>query len=468
MKTTKRSSRRNFIGKLSASASAIAFPHIAIANASKSIELKSNIKPVSANDTIQVAGIGMGIMGFNNCKTTTSLEGIKLVAACDLYDGRLKRSKEVFGDDVFTTRSYKEILDREDIDAVIIATSDHWHDHIAIEAMKKGKDVYLEKPMVHKLEEGHDLIKVEAETGKILQVGSQGASSVLTEQAGKMYREGKIGELVLIETFNDRQSALGAWQYSIPPDASEKTIDWSGFIGDAPDHEYDPLRFFRWRNYQDYGTGVAGDLFVHLFTGIHVVLDTLGPNRIFATGGLRYWDDGRDVPDVMLAVVDYPKTQTHPAFNMQIRVNFVDGGGGGGITRYIGTEGVMTVGWDNITITRSKLSDAPGFGGWDSYSTFPEETQNEYRKWYEEKYGKEKGWPQKEEGTEYAVPEGYSSDVAHHTNFYNAIREGKKVVEDASFGLRAAGPSLSCNLSYFSKEIVYWDPVKMIANNGQV
>lgn len=456
-----KTSRRKFIGKLSAAtASTIAFPNISRAN--RSVGLKSNIKPISANDTIQVAGIGMGIMGFNNCQTTSGLEGIKLVGVCDLYDGRLKRSKEVFGKDLFTTRSYMEVLEKDDVDAVIIATSDHWHDHIAMEAMKRGKDVYLEKPMVHKLEEGHGLIKVEAETGKVLQVGSQGASSVMTEEAARMYKEGRIGDLVLIETFTDRQSALGAWQYSIPPDASEKTIDWKGFIGDAPDHEFDPIRFFRWRNYQDYGTGVAGDLFVHLFTGIHVVLNTLGPNRIFASGGLRYWKDGRDVPDVMLAVVDYPRTESHPAFNMQIRVNFVDGGGGGSVTRYVGTEGVMTVGWSKITVTRSKLSKAPGFGGWDSYNTFPEETQKEYKNWYKEKYGDDQGWPKKEEGTEYIIPKGYSSDVAHHTNFYNAIREGKRVVEDASFGLRAAGPSLSCNLSYFSNEVVHWDPVNMV------
>ena len=460
MKKLHKSSRRRFLGKLSAvAATTMTFPHVI--KASKSVELKSNIRPISANHTIQVGAIGMGIMGFNNSGTSTKLEGVKLVGTCDLYDGRLKRSKEVFGKDLFTTRSYRELLDRDDIDAVIVSTSDHWHDHIAIEAMRKGKDVYLEKPMVHKIEEGNSLIKVEKETGKVLQVGSQGASSVLTEEAGKMYREGKIGELILIETFNDRQSALGAWQYTIPPDASEKTVDWQGFLGDAPEREYDPMRFFRWRNYQDYGTGVAGDLFVHLFTGIHCVLDTMGPNRIFASGGLRYWDDGRDVPDVMLAVVDYPRTISHPAFNMQIRVNFIDGGGGGGVTRYVGTEGVMTVGWDSITITRSKLSSAPGFGGWDSFSTYPEELQNEYKKWYEEKYGNDMGWPQKQDSIEYAAPEGYSSDVAHHTNFYKAIREGNKVVEDASFGLRAAGPSLACNLSYFSKEVVHWDPQKM-------
>jgi predicted dehydrogenase len=460
MKESKSSSRRKFIGKLStAAAGAVAFPHFASAN--KSIELKSNIKPISTNDTIQIGAIGMGIMGFNNCQTATSIEGTKLVATCDLYDGRLKRSKELFGKDLFTTRSYKEILDRDDIDAVIVATSDHWHDHITIEALKKGKTVYCEKPMVHRIEEGQAVIKAASESKGILQIGSQRASSVLYHEAARIYKEGSIGDLILIETYTDRQSANGAWQYSIPPDASEKTIDWETFLGDAPHHDFDPVRFFRWRNYQDYGTGVAGDLFVHLFTGIHVILDSIGPNRIFASVGLRYWKDGRDVPDVMLAVVDYPQTNTHPAFNMQIRVNFVDGGGGGNVTRFIGSEGVMTVGYNSVNVTRSKISATPGFGGWDSYNTFPEETQKEYKKWYMDKYGEKGGSPQKLPEIKYAAPQGYNSDVAHHTNLYNAMREGKKVLEDGTFGLRTAGPSLACNLSYFTKKIVNWDPVNM-------
>ena len=183
--------------------------------------------------------------------------------------------------------------------------------------------------MVHKLEEGAEVIATQKKTGKVMQIGSQRVSSIVTEKTREIYESGVIGELVLVETWNDRQGGNGAWQYSIPTDANARTVDWDKFIGDAPKVAYDPVRFFRWRNYQDYGTGIAGDLFVHLFSGLHTVISSKGPNRIYATGGLRYWKDGRDVPDIITGLYDYPATDKHPAFTLQMRVNFVDGGGGG-------------------------------------------------------------------------------------------------------------------------------------------
>lgn len=120
-------------------------------------------------------------------------------------------------------------------------------------------------------------------------------------------------------------TALGAWQYAIPPDASEQNIDWDRFLGSAPERPFEPIRLFRWRNYRDYGTGVAGDLFVHLFSRLHTVVDSIGPSLVFAAGGLRYWKDGRDVPDVMLAVVDYPASASHPAITFSLRVNLKSG-----------------------------------------------------------------------------------------------------------------------------------------------
>jgi predicted dehydrogenase len=204
----------------------------------------------------------------------------RLVGVCDLYTGRLDRTQELYGKGVFTTKDYGEILDRSDIDAVIIATSDHWHDRISIDALNKGKHVYCEKPMVHKLEEGAAVIAAQKKTGKVMQIGSQRVSSIVTQKTKEIFESGVIGDLVLVETWMDRQSALGAWQYSIPTDANAGTVDWKRFLGDAPKVPYDPVRFFRWRNYQDYGTGIAGDLFVHLFSGLHTVTSSKGPDRI--------------------------------------------------------------------------------------------------------------------------------------------------------------------------------------------
>ena len=410
---------------------------------------------------IRLACIGMGIQGFNDVNAALATPGVRLVAVADLYTGRRERAREVYGKDLFTTRDYREILDRADVDAVIVATTDHWHDHITIAALDAGKHVYCEKPMVQHLDEGHAVLAAEKRNDGVLMVGSQRVSSILLAKAKELYRRGDIGDLVLVETFNDRFSALGAWQYSIPRDATPETIDWDAFLGDAPKVPFDPTRFFRWRNYRDYGTGVAGDLFVHLFSGAHFLLDSLGPNRIFATGGLRYWTDGRDVPDVFIASCDYGAQAGHPAFNMQLRVNFVASDGGGSRTRLVGTEGTIDLGGSQLTLRRKPLPGKPGYGGWDSFNTFSEAQQSRFQEWYDREYADVLPTVEGPEEWTYRTPQGYSDHEHHFRNWITAIREGGTVVEDGAFGFRAAAPSLAANTSYYEQRIVNWDPVGM-------
>jgi predicted dehydrogenase len=456
----RRSFLRRFAGGLFAAAAAPAI--LSAQDEARHQTLRAIDRRFAANERIRVGAVGMGIQGFANVRTALRIPGVELAAVCDLYDGRLERSKEVFGGALFTTRDYRELLRRADIDAVIVSTSDHWHDHISIAALEAGKAVYCEKPMVHHLEEGHAMIAAQRKSGKPLQVGSQGVSSILTWKARELFAQGHIGPLVLVEAFTDRHSPNGAWQYSIPPDASEKTVDWQGFLGDAPKRPFDKTRFFRWRNYQDYGTGMAGDLYVHLFSALHTVIDATGPSRVYASGGLRYWHDGRDVPDVMLGVYDYPETKTHPAFNLQLRCNFVDGSGGGSRLRLIGVDGMIDIGWNSVKLHRHKMAQAPGYGGWDSFPTFAEATQKAFVDWYEKIYPRPKPevLPPAEE--EYRAPERYSDHYDHFANFFAAVREGAPVFEDAVFGLRAAGPSLGANLSYFQGKPIKWDSEKMV------
>ncbi len=456
-------SRRQFIRKLGGGllGAGLAAGNLAAASSERIEMLERLQRPFSPNDKIRLAAIGMGIQGFSNCQAALQVPGMELVAVCDLYDGHLASSKETFGKHLVTTRDYREILGRSDIDAVIISTPDHWHDHIAIAALEAGKAVYCEKPMVHHPSEGQAMIDAQRKSGKPLQVGSQRVSSIVYAKAKELYESGVIGKLVLAEAWYDRQSALGAWQYSIPPDATPANIDWDRFLGDAPRHAFDPVRFFRWRNYRDYGTGMAGDLYVHLFSGLHLILSSHGPERIYASGGLRYWKDGRDVPDVQIGIFDYPETSHHPAFNLQLRCNFVDGKGGGSTVRLVGSDGVMELGWNSVKIIRHPMAKNPGYGGWDTYNTFAKETQKEFEAWYQEKYPAPPPTVQEPAEQEYSAPRGYSDHVDHFANFQDAIRHGTKVVEDATFGLRAAGPSLAANISYFEGRPVHWDPEKM-------
>jgi predicted dehydrogenase len=420
-------------------------------------------KRVGPNDKVRIATIGMGIMGFNDTRSALSVPGVELVGCCDLYTGRLQRAKEVFGANIFTTRDYREILDRKDVDAVIIATSDNWHSAIAIEAMHKGKAVYSEKPMVHYISEGLKEIKTQQETKAVFQVGSQRVSSIAFQKAKEMLAAGAIGQINAIEASFNRQSALGAWQYTIPLDASPQTVAWDQYQARAKEkYPYDSNRFFRWRNYQEYGTGVAGDLFVHLLSGIHFITGSKGPTKIFSIGELAYWKDGRDVPDVMNAVVQYSDCKEHPAFEVSLRVNFVSGDGEHSSTKITGSEGVMDLSDENgFTIRKNKMTVAPGIGGWDSLFTFPEAMQKALIEEYNKKYSAADRQSQAIPGVTYATPQGYNASHEHFVNFIDAIRTGKPVVEDAVFGFRAAAPCLACNDSYFKNKVIHWDPENM-------
>jgi predicted dehydrogenase len=420
-------------------------------------------KRVGPNDKIRIATIGMGIMGFNDSRTALTCPGVELAGCCDLYKGRLEHAKEVFGTNIFTTENYHEVLDRKDVDAVIIATSDNWHSAIAIEAMRKGKAVYSEKPMVHYISEGLGEIKAQQETKAVFQVGSQRVSSIAFKKAKELYQAGAIGQINAIEASFNRQSALGAWQYTIPLDASPKTVAWDKFQAKQKTKlPYDSKRFFRWRNYREYGTGVAGDLFVHLLSGIHFITDSKGPDKIYSIGELAYWKDGRNVPDVMTAVIKYPDCKEHPAFEVSLRVNFMSGDGEHSATRITGSEGVMDISDENgFTIRNNKMPVAPGIGGWDSFNTFTNDMQKALMDDYNKRYSAADKQSTPIPGVTYASPAGYNSSHDHFMNFFDAIRLGKPVVEDAAFGFRAAAPCLACNESYFQNKVIHWDPHNM-------
>lgn len=412
----------------------------------------------SANDRIQIALIGAGGMGQGDAADAVRVPGVALVAAADVYDGRLKRMQELYPG-IATTRDYKEVLARKDVDAVIIATPDHWHAQISVDALAAGKDVYCEKPMVQKTSDGARVIAAHKQSGRIFQVGSQYASALAILKIREMLEQGVIGELNMVEAWLDRNTAMGAWQYSIPPDASLQNIDWQTFLGQAPQRPFEPIRLFRWRNYQDYGTAVAGDLFVHLLTGLHTASKSIGPTRIYATGGLRYWKDGRDVPDTLLGIIEYPKTDAHPAFTFMLRVNFKsskqqeDFG-----FRFVGSEGTITTDVRSVTLAKQPREKEPGY----TVETFTKAMQAEFLDQYYKKYPVQKAAPGNlESNSELRYTATADAHQQHMANFIQAVRSRQPFFEDAVFGFRAAGPALLCNTSYYENRICGWDPQNM-------
>jgi predicted dehydrogenase len=443
-----KNNRRLFLKKLGLTGAAAAVSPMVFAGESEIRELLER-NPLRQNDSpIKLGLIGAGIMGVEDMKTALQHPNVEVVAVCDLYDGRLEAAKERWGDHLFLTKDHREVLKRNDIDAVLIGTPDHWHKQISIDALNAGKHVYCEKPMVHSVKEGMDVINAWKKSNKVMQVGSQGISSLGNEKAKELLAAGAIGDIVYAEGFWARHSPEGAWQYNIPEDGSKQTVDWERFIANTTDRPWDPKRFFRWRNYLDYGTGMSGDLFVHLFTSLHFITNSLGPNKVSAMGGLRYWKDGREVPDVLLGTFDYPDSEQHPGFNLSLRCNFVDGTSGTTYLRIVGTKGSMDVKWEEVVVKMNNNAEDD--------DPFLKE-QARLRGVVE---GRAKILPPRE--TVYAAERNYKgAHYDHFANFFNAIRNGGTVAEDPIFGFRAAAPALLCNDSYFQDKFIKWDPVNM-------
>jgi predicted dehydrogenase len=404
-------------------------------------------RPVAPSDTLRFASIGTGVRGCELLSATTHVAGIECVAVCDLYDSRHTAAQEaVRNPNVPATRNYREILDRKDVDAVIIAVPDHNHRRIFEDACAAGKDIYCEKPMSHTVEDGFSMIDSAQKANRIVQIGSQRVSSIVYAQAKELYDSGKLGDVYHIEAYWDRNSPSGAWVYPIPPDASPQTIDWNAFLGNAPKRPFDPVRFFRWRCFTDYGEGLAGDLFVHLISGISFVagINTVA-TRAESTGGLFHFKDGRDYPDLIETFYEYPN------FRVYLRCNLMNDQGD--FIGFYGTKGTAIIRGQTLTYTPQDTRPQP-----ESYSIYgwPEKLRNEYLANFEKEHPYYK--VKVEEATEvFAAPEGYSDLVDHQTNFFNAVRSRKKVVENEEFGNNAALGCHLANYSYFKNTPAVWD-----------
>lgn len=405
--------------------------------------------PVAPSDTVRFASIGTGVRGCELLQASLRVPGIECVAVCDLYDSRHLAGQEAVKKSVPSTRNYHEILDRKDVDAVIIAVTDHQHRRVFADACAAGKDIYCEKPMSHTVDDGFAMVEAAQKANRIVQIGSQRVSSVLYAKAKEIYDSGKLGDVYCIEGYWDRNTPSGAWIYPIPPDASEQTIDWNAFLDGAPKRPFDPVRFFRWRCFSDYGEGLAGDLFVHLISGIHFITGTNTiAQRAQSTGGIFRWKDGREFPDLIETYYDYPN------FRVALRCNLNNEGGE--FIAFYGTKGTLIIKDATLTYRPQDTRPQP-----ESYSIYgwPKQMREDYL----DKWQAEHPLPSPlhvdvdEEGENFALPPGYSDIADHQANFFNSVRSRKKTVENEEFGNRAAIGCHLANYSYFNKTIATWD-----------
>jgi len=413
--------------------------------------LWASARPVPPSDTIRFGIIGTGVEGCSLLRATHPIAGIECVAAADLYDSRQIAAREALGGkDIDTSREYRRILDRKDIDAVLVATPDHWHRKAVVEATEAGKDVYCEKPMSHSVEDGLAMIEAVQKNQRMCTVGSQRVSSILYAKAKEIWDSGKLGMVDTIEAMWDRNTDSGAWVNPIAPDASEQTIDWKTWLDGAPSRPFDPVRFFRWRCYKDYGAGLAGDLFVHLLSGIHHITGTnRPPERALASGGLYFYKDGREFPDLLWTIFDYPH------FQVVLRCNH-NNNDVGEFFGFYGKKGTMTIQGSTLRFkpqAPNEQAEDYTLGGW------PKKLAEQYlANWHAQHPNPAPSkWKVEAEEEIYTPPPGYSDSTDHLANFFNSVRTRRPVTENEVFGGNTAIGCHMSNAAYFTKKPALWD-----------
>ena len=435
-------SRRRFIQAGTSTAAASLLP-TSVASA-RDLTLAQNDTPSpAAADPVRFASIGVGIQGSSLLRAAVTLPGGKCVAACDLYDGRHTLAREIAGPKIKTTRSVREILDDKTIEAVIIAVPDHSHAPLAIASLEAGKDVYCEKPMSHSIADGEHMVAAVNRSHHFIQVGSQRVSSALFVKARELYTAGAIGDVLQVELALGRNSPGGAWQYPPPLDLSPETLDWAAWIGTGPKHAFDPITFARWRCFKEYGTGVAGDLMVHLLSGMQCITGINAiPDQATSLGGIFRWKDGRNMPDVQTTLFHYG--------TVPVSIRLTLGTDTPEITRILGPKGIIEVS-DNTVIYTPELGvdSNPDYG----INGFPAAMHAAYEQQWHTEHDPALAQHPLADVTRWHGP-SWDDLHPHLTNFFTSVRTRQTPVEDVLFGHHAAAACHMANTSYFEEKTI--------------
>ncbi len=301
------------------------------------------------NDTIGVACVGVGTRGHQLLQEAQACPNTEIRVICDLYKGNIERAKRLAKNpNVRVVPEWEKAVADKDVDVVLIATPDFWHAPMTVAAAQNKKDIYVEKGWCRTLAEAKAMRKAVKDNNVVLQLGHHYNSLPTFHKAREIYQSGQLGKVPLIRTYIDRTNPYPEWQFygmydinKLPADATEENIDWKRFIANAPKRSFDPERFFRWRCWWDYGTGIAGDLLSHLWDSVNMVAGMGIPEAAQTMGNLYFWKEDREVPDIWHVLFDYPKQDLAFTFNCTFNSRHV-----GEAAQFLGREKALEVGPD--------------------------------------------------------------------------------------------------------------------------
>jgi len=306
MSSDKKITRRRFFKK-----GALGTAGIALASTFGAPTVRATPNP---SDVIGIGIIGVGVRGIEHLRDIMRIPDAQIRGICDIYTGHMERALKTINDpNVKTYSDYRNLLENRDIDAVIVATPDHLHAKMTIDAAEAGKDIYVEKCLTRTISEAKAIVKAVKRNKIVFQLGHQGRSSPSNARAKEIYNSGILGPVTMVRISTFRNSEIAQWRwysnysnFNVPSDADPEHIDWNKFLGDAPKRAFNLRRFFHWRCYWDYGTGIAGDLLSHQWDAVNDIMEVGIAKTCVASGGIYYWDDDREAPDVWNVIYEYP------------------------------------------------------------------------------------------------------------------------------------------------------------------
>jgi len=373
-----------------------------------------------ANETIRVACIGTGGRCRQLMKPLATIPHVRIAAVCDVYDGALAEGRKLADPQTLATKNYREILDRKDIDAVLIATPDHWHVPMTVDACNAGKDVYVEKPLTHDISEGPAVIEAQNRNQRIVQVGMQQRSMPHVQKAREIIRSGRLGKIHKVHMTWNRNTPRGEQRsYGIDP----KSVDLKAFLGNAKDQPFDEYRFRQWRWFWDFGGGIFTDLMVHWLDMTQWLLDLDHPSEAHSIGDNFLWKDLWETPDTVQTLLKYPEQQLQVHFECTF------------------------INHRNRAMTEIMGRDATLYIDRGRYELYPENDKGAYEEWVLGEKERGRG------ADSYRTPD---AELLHLSNWVDCIRSRKRPAAPAEAGVSAAAGAHLANRALRTGQTAHW------------